>query len=244
MNTDHLKMNRGLIVSRALLAGAAGMLPVPYVDDLLAGAVRSALIRRLANIRQVDVDANAVDTLAHPYGSRLLHAATVGAIAVGGTRKVVRKLAVTLLFVRRVDEAVQTYQLGTLFDHYCATKHVGPGLDGARALHLRQSMDESIRGARSEAVTRAFKKGLRALGAAAARMPRGAFGLFSKLGGTRPAKVETLDDRLDVAATSPFVKKAVSSIDGEVSYLDQGYLSTLIELFDKVFQVNEAGRTA
>jgi uncharacterized protein (DUF697 family) len=246
MTTEHLKANRRLILSRALLAGAAGLLPVPYLDDLLAGAVRSAMIRRLSEIRQVDVDANAVDALAHPYGSRLLHAASIGAIAIGGTRRVVRKIAVTLLLVRRVDEAVQTFQLGTLFDHYCSTKHVGLGLDGKRALELRQSMDQAIRSARSEALTRTFKKGIRAMGAAAARMPRGAFSFLSKLGGgpLRPDKVESIDDRIDAAASSSFVKRAVTSVDGELSTIERSYVSTLIDMFDKAWAAREQERPA
>jgi uncharacterized protein (DUF697 family) len=246
MSADHLIINRRLILSRALFAGVAGMLPVPYVDDPLASAVRSALVRRLAEIRQVDVDANAVDVLAHPYGSRLLHAASIGAIAIGGTRRVVRKLAVTLLLVRRVDEAVQTFQLGTLFDHYCATRHVGFGLDGKRALQLRKSMDEAIRTARSEAVTRAFKKGIRAMGATAARMPRGAFTFLTKLGAgpLRPEKIDTLDQRLDAATSSSFIRRAVSSVEGEVSSVERSYVSTLIEVFDKAWQARELERPA
>jgi len=235
MNTYHLRPNRQLIVSRAVLAGAAGMLPVPYIDDLLAGAVRSQLVRRLAEIRKVDLDANAVDALAHPYGSRLLHAASVGAIAIGGTRRVVRKIAVTLLLVRRVDEAVQTFQLGTLFDHYCATAHVGPGLDGKRALLLRQSMDAAIRTARSEALTRTFKKALRSMGTAVARMPIGALSHWFS-----PASI----DRLDAAASQPFVSSAVTSVDGEVAGLDSSYISTLIEMFDRAWKAGEAERTA
>jgi uncharacterized protein (DUF697 family) len=244
--TEHLRANRGLILSRGLLAGAAGMLPVPYVDDLLAGAIRSALIRRLAEIRQVDVDANAVEALAHPYGSRVLTAVSAGAIAIGGTRRIVRKLAVTLLLMRRVDEAVQTFHIGTLFDHYCATKHLGPGLDGKRALLLRQAMEHAIHQARTEAITRAFKKGLRVMGNAAMRMPRGAFTLLSKLGGgpIRPERVETFDDRLDAAASSSFVKRAVAGVEGEVQMLERGYVAALLDTFDRTWQAHEKDQPA
>ena len=58
--TQHLGSHRRLILGRALLAGAAGLVPVPYLDDLLAGGVRSQLLRRLAELNHVDLDANAV----------------------------------------------------------------------------------------------------------------------------------------------------------------------------------------
>jgi len=236
--TEHLRTNRRLILSRALLSGAAGMLPLPYVDDLLAGSIRAALIRRIAEIRQVDVDANAVDALAHPYSNRILNAASLGAIAIGGTRRVMRKLAVSFLLVRRVDESVQTFQLGTLFDHYCAKQHVGPGLDGNRALMLRQSMEHAIRQARSEAITRAFKKGLRSLGALTMSMPRNALSLWSRLRGgpIRADKVDTFDDRLEVAASSSLMKRAVSSVENEVQSLERGYFEALLDTFDAAWQ--------
>src|SRR5262245_32936006 len=114
---------RAMILGRSLVAGAAGLVPVPYIDDLLAGAVRSALIRRLADLRQVDVDANAVANLATPKGSRLLQAASIGSAALSTSRRLFRKLAGSLLVMRRADEAMQTFQVGTLFDHYCAQHH-------------------------------------------------------------------------------------------------------------------------
>jgi len=69
---QHLGTHRRLILGRALLAGLAGLVPVPYIDDLLAGGVRSSLVKRLAQLRHVDVDGNAVAALCTPHGSRLL----------------------------------------------------------------------------------------------------------------------------------------------------------------------------
>src|SRR5262245_12745837 len=153
---------RPIILGRSLVAGAAGLVPVPYIDDLLAGAVRSGLIRRIAELRQVDVDANAVANLATPRGSRLLQAASIGTAALGTSRRLFRRLAGSLLVVRRVDEAMQTFQVGTLFDYYCARHHVGLGLDGARAEKVRRAIDAATRQARGETLARSFRGVLRA----------------------------------------------------------------------------------
>ena len=158
--TQHLSVHRRLILSRALLSGAAGLVPVPYLDDLLAGQVRAGLVRRLAELRRVDVDGNAVAELSTPTGSRVLHAAGVGAILLGGAKKVWRRVAASLLVVRRADEAMQTFQIGTLFDHYCTRHHVGLGLDGNKARTLRDAMDDAIRHARGHALEDAFQRTL------------------------------------------------------------------------------------
>ena len=254
--TEHLKPNRSLILSRALLAGAAGLIPVPYVDDLLAGAVRSALIRRIAEIRGVDVDANAIEELAHPTGSRVLSAAGMGAIAVGGTRRVVRKIATALLFVRRVDEAIQTFYLGTLFDHYCARQHVGAGLDGKKAQAVRAVIEVAAKKARSESFERAFKKGLRMLAHAATSWPRSAMLIFArKKGGTTysasgapylrrgpstPERVETVEDRIDHAAESSFVQKAVATVEKEAGPAQRSYVGSLVAAFDAAWAAVQA----
>jgi hypothetical protein len=237
MDTKHLRQNRRLVLGRSLLAGAAGMLPVPYVDDLLAGAVRSAMVRRLAEIRSVDVDANAVAQLATPRGSRLLTAASFGAVALGGARLAWRRIATSLLLVRRVDEAVQTFQLGTLFDHYCARHHVGFGLDGKRAELLRRSMDAAVRSARNEALETAFRRSLKRSGALAMRLPRGLSSLVGRLrkAPLSPEKVQSFEDRLETAESSGLVRRAVEAIEVEVVAVERTYVGALLEAFDRAW---------
>jgi uncharacterized protein (DUF697 family) len=198
---DHLGSNRGLILGRALLAGAAGLVPVPYIDDFLSGGVRSGLVRRLAELRHVDVDANAVHALSTPNASRLLHAAGVGAVVLGGARRLWRTVATSLVVVRRADEALQTFQMGTLFDHYCARHHIGLGLDGTRALALRTSMDEAIRHARGEAFEQSFRRALKQARSLAGRLRRRALveQVEAELDGPATAYLASLVGAFDVA---------------------------------------------
>jgi hypothetical protein len=230
------RASRGLVLSRALLAGAVGMVPVPWIDELLAGAVRAQLVRRIAALRQVDVDKNAVEMLATPGGGRILSAATFGAAAIGATRRTFRRIAASLLLVRRADEALQTFQLGTLFDHYCARHHVGFGLDGARAQTLRAAMDAAIRQARGEALGAAFKRALGAAAATARRVPRGVGALFRRKRG--PLAAEQLDEpaetRIDRAASSNVIRRAMDAIDAE---LERSYLASLTAAFDALWTV-------
>jgi len=199
--TAHLALHRRLILGRALLSGAAGLVPVPYLDDLLAGQVRAGLVRRVAELRRVDVDANAVAELATPTGSRVLHAAGVGAVLLGGARKVWRHVAASIVIVRRADEAMQTFQIGTLFDHYCARHHVGLGLDGGKARALREAMEQAIRHARGQALEAAFQRALSTSRKLAGRLSRRLLveKVEAQLEGPATAYVATLIGAFDVA---------------------------------------------
>lgn len=199
--TQHLDLHRRMILGRALLSGAAGLVPVPYIDDLLAGQVRAALVRRLADLRRVDVDGNAVAELATPTHSRVLHAAGMGAILLGGAKRVWRRVAASILVVRRVDEVVQTFQIGTLFDHYCARHHVGLGLDGAKARALRQAMDQAIRRARGEAIEQSFGRAVARTRKLAGRLSRRMLveKVEAELAGPASAYVAALVGAFDVA---------------------------------------------
>jgi uncharacterized protein (DUF697 family) len=208
--TKHLDIHRRLILGRALLSGAAGLVPVPYIDDLLAGQVRAGLVRRLADLRRVDVDRNAVAELATPHHSRLLNAAGMGAVLLGGAQRVWRRVAASILVVRRVDEAVQTFQIGTLFDHYCARHHVGLGLDGARANALRAAMEQAIRQARGRAVEKAFARAMATTRRLAGRL-------------TRRQLVEKVEAQL-AEPTSHYVAALVGAFDVAWAPHKQGYL--------------------
>jgi uncharacterized protein (DUF697 family) len=215
--TQHLAPNRRLILARSLLAGAAGLVPVPYLDDLMAGAVRSALIRRLAELRAVDVDGNAVAELATPRGNRLLNAAGLGALAVGGARRAWRRVATSIVFVRRVDEAMQTFQVGTLFDHYCARHHVGFGLDGDKASRLRGAMDQAIRAARNDTLERAFRRTLRA-----------SSGVIAGAARLLPRRGRRLEDPGDV----PQLEGPLEKFEQELSGPATAYVAALVGAFD------------
>src|SRR5262249_9560778 len=111
--------NRGLVVSRSLLAAAAGILPGPGMDDVVAPFLRGRMLRRIADARQVDVSRDALAILAdEPQVSRLRHMALTGLTLIA-LRKAWRKMFLLLAIGRRGAEFAHSFELGTLFDHYC-----------------------------------------------------------------------------------------------------------------------------
>jgi hypothetical protein len=231
--TDHLVANRTLILTRAILSGLAGMVPVPYIDDLLAGAVRSHLIKRVAEVRSVDVDGNAVHALSDPAGSRMLAAAGIGALAIGGTKRLFRRIAASIFFVRRVDEAIDTFHVGTLFDHYCAKHHVGLGLDGERAALLRHAIDLAAKRAQSEVLRASFRRAMLAVGRAAVSVPRTVWGRFSSKkpdGKTEEQVVEA--EKIADSLPGSAMGRAVKTLSGEISSVERTYVAMLLQRFD------------
>jgi hypothetical protein len=220
--------NRPLILSHSLLAGAAGLVPIPFVDDLLADAVRAALLRRIAEIHKVDVDPQAIAALRSPHSPHwsVLGAARLSVLAIGGTRRMVRRLATSLLLMRRADEAVETFQVATLFDHYCARHHVGLGLDGDKARRLRHAIERAIARARGEALQDAFRRALESGVRMARRVPRSVRALLRRSG---PVEGEAVEQRIQQAAEGGFVRRAVETLDAQ---LEQAYLRALERSFD------------
>src|SRR3569623_1467512 len=52
-----------------------------------------------------------------------------------------------------------TFQVGTLFDHFCAKLHVGAGLDRDASMRLRQAMFAAIRASERATLVDAFRDG-------------------------------------------------------------------------------------
>jgi hypothetical protein len=242
--TQHLRPNRELILGRAIVAGAVGLIPVPYLDDLLATRVRRTLVRRLAEIRGLDLDDEAVQVLAAPTGSRILGAATVGTLALGPTRRLFRTLSFSFNVLRRVDEAVDTFLVTTLFDHYAAKHHVGLGLDGEGAERLRRVIDKSVGQVRGDALRGAFKRALRSSAAFLLAAPRGAIALLSrkkKVDAAAANEDAQVEAEVNEAAHSPMVRRALERVEAEMVALEKSHLEGLLERFDEHWQrVKEA----
>jgi hypothetical protein len=134
--------NRGLVVSRSILAAAAGILPVPVMDDVVASLLRARMLRTIAEVRQVDINRDALAILSdEPQVSRLRHMALTGVTLIA-LRKAWRKMFLLLAVGRRGGEFAHSFELGTLFDHYCMRHHVGPAVDAELAAKLRATFDQ------------------------------------------------------------------------------------------------------
>lgn len=170
--TEHLAANRRLIVRRSLLATAVGgVVPIPVMDDYLAGRVRAGMLMQLANRRKVDLLPSAAELLADPREGTAARNATMTAATLLALKLAWRKFFVLLGAGRRAEEMATTFQVGTLFDHFCAKTHVGAGVDRTSAVRIRGAVFASIRETERAAVVAVFQEGGRVLGRSVGEAP-------------------------------------------------------------------------
>jgi hypothetical protein len=240
--TRHLDRHQRVILGRAALSGLASLVPVPWLDEAIAESVRTQLLRGLGEAHRVDVELAALEALSQPSEGRLLRAAGVGALALGQTRRMMRRLAASLFVLRRLDEALETYLIGTLFDHYCARHHTGGALDGGRALRLRRTMDRAVREARSDVARALVRDLLAGAGERLRSLPGAARQLVATVrGGVAGAPVQTSPpgtESLPVVEAEPLSHGPIGALLGreveeaELRLVESGYLPLLLSRFD------------
>ena len=234
-DTRHLGANRPLILERAAIASAFAALPLPIVDELLAGAVRTTLVRRIAATRNVDLSDAAVDALAHPRGEPLTLRAGRGLALARVLRRGFGKLIALLYVAGRVEEVATTFAVATLFDHYCARHHVGAGLDGGRAGLLRRSIDLAIVDARSGVARRGVGRLARGTSRLLLAAPRAALRRTRQVAVPLLGPVEAEPVKGGRASAAPRATLAGRGIDAITAALGDsglGWVEELVAAFD------------
>jgi hypothetical protein len=247
---DHLAANRRFIVQRSLLATAVGgVVPLPVMDEYLAGRVKAGMLMKLAERRQVDLAASSAELLGDPRGTTAMRNATLTAATLLALKLAWRKFFAVLAVGRRAEEMASTFQLGTLFDHYCAKMHVGAGLDRARAAELREVIHASLAEAERTAIVSAFREGSRVLGQTLLEAPAWANAKieraarrWSQSGGTTtdplPGEDESANDE-----EARWLDRASSEVEGRLG-IGQEYLVTLVRTFERRWRTAENARAA
>jgi hypothetical protein len=247
---DHLAANRRFIVRRALLATAVGgIVPLPVMDEYLAGRVKAGMLMKLAERRQVDLAASSAELLGDPRGTTAMRNATLTAATLLALKLAWRKFFAVLAVGRRAEEMASTFQLGTLFDHYCTRMHVGPGLDRTRAVELREVIHASLAETERNAIVGAFREGGRVLSQTMLEAPAWANAKieraarrWSQSGGTTTDPLPGHDD--DVSdEDARWLDRASSEVEVRLG-LGQEYLVTLVRTFERRWRTAQNARTA
>src|SRR5262249_42725968 len=97
--------------------------------------------------------------------------ATLTAVTLIAFKFAWRKIFAVLAVGRRAEEMASTFQLGTLFDHYCAKLHVGAGIDRAQATQLRAVIPATLAETERGALVTAVRDGAGVLGRSVLEAP-------------------------------------------------------------------------
>jgi len=236
---DHLGQNRRLIVRRSLLASAlGGLIPVPVMDDLVAGRVRAGLYMKLAATRQVDLPAPSAEILAEAKGGSALRNITITAATLLALKLAWRKFFAMLAVGRGAEEMATVFQAATLFDHYGAKLHVGGAISRAQAVELRQAIHTSVGRTSKTKLVGAFREGGRILGRSVLEAPAWVSRSLARHAerwlrtGGHPEAVPAGWPPEETEEERTWLDRAAHAVDEGLSNLGQGYLEDLIDDFE------------
>jgi len=238
----HLAENRKLIVRRSLLATAVGgVIPLPVLDDYFAGRVRAGMLIKLGERRQVDIAQSSAELLGDPREGTAVRNATLTAATLLALKLAWRKFFAVLALGRRAEDMATTFQLGMLFDHYCAKLHVGGEIDRHQAALLRFAIHGALNESERAALVTAFRDGSRVLGRSAleapawmsARLERAARH-WAESGGRSadPGDIPDIDPKGD-AEEARWLDRASAAVEARLAHLEQSYLVGLVASFER-----------
>lgn len=134
------QQNRGGVVVYAGVAGAAAVIPVPFVDAFLGKLARGSAMRRVAQRRGVRLTPEARDVLARPgLASRL------GTAPARLLRNALTQALAPLRIASRIEDAAATFLSALLLDHYLLTADRRPAspMSEHEAKVIRDAMEAS-----------------------------------------------------------------------------------------------------
>jgi hypothetical protein len=239
---QHLAAHRGLIVRRALLIGAIrAFLPVPVLDERLAGRVRAGLLAKLASGRQVDLPPASAVVLGNDEskGASLTLAAGAALLAKFAGRKLFALVAAGY----GADEMARNFYRATLFDHYCAKLHVGGPITQTDAAALRRAIESEMLASGSDPVLAAFREGSRILGRSLLEAPRWFSQRIAAMA-ERFARTGGNPDVLDAVPETPdgddtWIERAGQAVEAALAHTASAHLAKTVDSFAKGWQ---AGR--
>ncbi len=236
---DHLACNRPLIVRRTLLSSAlGGLIPIPLMDEYVSGRVRAGLLMRLAESRQVDLSASSAEILSVPPGVTAPGRTSMAATTLLAAKRAWRKAVALVALGRAADEMATTFQVATLFDHYCARMHVGAGLDRKRTDALRAAICTTVVATEKARLADAFRAGGQMLGQSLLEAPQWLSERLTRMGqrwvatrGNPDAVFEPFVDAGD-PETQKWLDRAAHSIDERLGELGLDHMDALVDTFE------------
>lgn len=238
---DHLAENRRLIVRRALLASAVGgVIPLPVLDDYFAGRVKAGMLIKLAERRQVDIAQSSAELLGDPREGTAVRNATLTAATLLALKLAWRKFFALLALGRRAEDMVTTFQLGTLFDHYCSKVHVGGEIDRNQAALLRTAIFGALAESERAALVGAFQEGGRVLARSALEAPswistrvERAAQRWSESGGRSADPGDVTEPEGEEVR---WLDRASAAVEDRLGRAGQSYVARLVTSFERRLQ--------
>ena len=229
---------------------SAASFPCRFSMTTSPGRVRAGMIMKLAERRRVDIAISSAELLGDPREGTAVRNATLTAATLIALKLAWRKFFALLAIGRRAEDMVTSFQLGMLFDHYCAKLHVGAGIDRAQAVDLRAAIFAAVARVRTRGARHRLSRWGRVLGRSVLEAPtwmsdriERAARRWSESGG------QTADPGDDIEGEggtedARWLDKAAGAVESRLGRVGQTYLSALVRSFERRWLEVEAARKA
>jgi hypothetical protein len=139
-----------------------------------------------------------------------------------------------------------TFQVGTLFDHFCTKLHIGAGLDRTRAFQLRGIIHASVSDAERTALVAVFRDGGKILGRSMLEAPAWMSSRFERAaeqwmrsGGNPGALDEADTEGATDAENARWLDRASAAVEGRLNGLGSSYMRALVGNFERRWRQSE-----
>jgi hypothetical protein len=222
------------------------------LDDYFAGRVRAGMLMKLAERRRVDLVPSAAELLGDPREGTALRHGTLTLATLVALKMAWRKFFTLLALGRGADEMATNFQLGMLFDHYCARVHVGAGVERALAVELRAAIFGALADSERGALVGAFREGGEVLGRSLLEAPtwfgeriERAARRWAETGGQTADPGDALEPEVG-SGESPeqarWLDRAAGAVEARLGRAGQNYLLGLVRAFERRWQESEGRR--
>jgi hypothetical protein len=238
----HLGEHRGLIIRRSLLAaGLSGLIPIPVVDEYVAGRVRAGLYMKLAAARSVDLPQAAADLLSDPQDPSMLRNATTIAAMLLAMKMAWNKFFALMRVGKGAEDMATNFQCASLVDHYCARLHVGGAVTRNGAAQIHRLMHASIDHHEKRLLVAAFRDGGKVLGKSVLEAPRwiterlNTYAQRWAASGGRGAPFDPSTDLPpdEAQGTDRWLDRAARVVEERLAALGNDYLGGLVDRFEE-----------
>ncbi len=251
VSREHLSVNRRMIIGRSSAASMAGVFPVPLVEDWMSSTIARGTVKRIADAHAVDVDDEAARMIADgPEKPPSWTEMAGGTLVFKVMGRAWRKLLITYVVAKRTQAAARHFQIGTLFDHYCARLHVGMGLDQDGALALRKLISAAIDKTPGGVGHKIFRRSAAAAAKATVRAPLNLLntlsgGFVRKLlskGSDEVEAIAEVDQQLDSALNEQkgFLARTTLAVELQLSTEGNPYVDELISNVEALWREHRA----
>jgi hypothetical protein len=208
--------------------------------------VRAGMLAKIAERRRVDLAPGSAELLGDPREGNSVRNATLTAATLLALKLAWRKFFALLALGRRADEMATSFQLGMLFDHYCAKLHVGAGVDRIQAAVLRQAIFGALSDSERQAFVLAFREGGKVLGRSFLEAPnwlneriRLAAEHWAESGG-KSTDPDDAGEAGDAGEEVRWLDRAAAAVESRLGRVEQGYLTGLVQAFERRWREAEA----